>query len=168
MWIMTDLSRPDPLAPPDGYGQAPATRGQAQRDNDGTDVTLCTMIAAGGTHCMHQVTEIWSMGCVRAEHAGRFGICACHAMLGRAVRHTCTPCRVAGFGETEMKIISVDELPFAGPSCGEGMGIGAALDALGIGAGSRGSRVEHDAAGGRHQAGAPGRDRPDGPADRLP
>lgn len=113
--------RPDPLAPPEGYGQAPSHRGSAARDNDGTDLTQCT-IFLNGRHCDHPVTEIWALGCTRGEHAGRFGICACHAAMARNGSHVCQPCADAGQLGTPMRVMHTQPLPVA-QCCGVPDGI---------------------------------------------
>lgn len=82
--------RPDPLAPPDGYGQARPARGGAAR-NDGEDLARCIGLMPGS--CAQPPAEVWAVGCTVCERAGRFALCTAHALLLHLVAEIgCSDC----------------------------------------------------------------------------
>lgn len=64
--------RPDPLAPPEGYGSQPAQLDQP-------DLDTCSVIVRPQQHCPREVTVIWHMGCQLGEHVGPVPYCTGHA-----------------------------------------------------------------------------------------
>lgn len=84
--------RPDPLAPPEGYGQR--QRGQPPVQAGGApDLSVCSSVADwGGKHCDHPVSAIVWTGCTAGEHAGPLAYCPCHALLVMRGGLTCGQC----------------------------------------------------------------------------
>ena len=84
------MERPDPLAPPEGYGSQPGTRGSSAQPavNDGEVLDICGGMCGG----VHEVHEIWTIGCQEGEHAGRIGYCSCCARKARQSGISCLQC----------------------------------------------------------------------------
>jgi hypothetical protein len=62
--------RPDPLAPPEGYGASPG-----QRAGQAALLDVCAQ-ASKNEHCDSEVTEVWWIGCERGKHVGPVEYCA--------------------------------------------------------------------------------------------
>ena len=82
--------RPDPLAAPEGYGAAPASRGSSAQPavNDGEVLDVCGGMCGGS----HPVAQVWTIGCAEGEHAGRIGYCACCAKTASQGGVSCLQC----------------------------------------------------------------------------
>ena len=76
--------RPDPLAPPEGYGTRPA--------DHVPDLTQCSTVWGGRDHCPRPVAEIWAVGCTEREHAGKVSYCASCAVRVLLGTTTCGQC----------------------------------------------------------------------------
>lgn len=83
---------PDPLAPPEGYGKrldggAGAGAGSAAEG----DFSTCCQAGCGAAAAV-----VWTLGCTRAEHVGRFPYCQRHAEETRRVLPRCGRCDRGG------------------------------------------------------------------------
>lgn len=91
--------RPDPLAPPEGYGQqrpAAAAGGgrlfEPARAVKELDDVQCDFRSGGRVRCPEQRGEIWTIGCA-SEHICQVDLCASHAShMSRVTRHQCMAC----------------------------------------------------------------------------
>lgn len=92
---MDEPRRPDPLAPPDGYGSKP---GQAEAEPE-TDSDLCV-------HGRCDMLALWRMftGCP-AEHIARLNLCTVHAIEHWYAKYL--TCAIDG---QEVKIIKVEDM----------------------------------------------------------
>jgi hypothetical protein len=83
---MTD--RPDPLAPPEGYGTArPAEQPP--------DLSTCSCLIPGGD-CSCPVAEIWWFGCTACETCGPVPYCMWHCRKVFVLPLTCGNCGAPG------------------------------------------------------------------------
>lgn len=99
-------SRPDPLAPPDGYGQP---------REEGPDLQTCSNMITRDEHChVPSAVIIWG-GCLNGEHAGPLGFCSRHgrSFAQYAGMITCAQC---GGGLRIMKITDMDGRELALPA----------------------------------------------------
>jgi hypothetical protein len=88
--VVSEQQRPDPLAPPDGYGSRPGPSGYKGSGYPRPD--RCVMESASGEACDHLMAVIIWWGDA-AEHLYPLGYCPCHAALAqRTVRTHCTRC----------------------------------------------------------------------------
>jgi len=78
------MERPDPLAPPEGYGARPG--------ND-RPYRCAQVLSSAGDHCSAPITQIWEIGCLAHEHAGKIAYCEAHAELSSVTRLRCGQCQ---------------------------------------------------------------------------
>jgi hypothetical protein len=85
---------PDPLAPPEGYGQKPGR----EAGGDGSGLDICASMTGPDEHCARPVAEIIHVGCLVAEHAGPVAYCApCAIRFAQMSRYTaCGQCHDQG------------------------------------------------------------------------
>jgi hypothetical protein len=79
------MERPDPLAPPEGYG--------APSPQDDRPYRCAQVLGSAGEHCSAPITEIWEIGCLAHEHAGKIAYCEAHAELASVTRLRCGQCQ---------------------------------------------------------------------------
>jgi hypothetical protein len=64
-------NRPDPLTPPEGYGQKPG-------QEEPPDLSVCASMTGPDEHCSVLPVEVWWTGCIN-EHVGPVAWCEAHA-----------------------------------------------------------------------------------------
>ena len=100
--------RPDPLAPPAGYGVKPEDAVKAGLE---AGLSVCSMIMGNSQNCALPVTLIIWIGCTKGEHAGPQAYCRVHgAMITRMRALTCGQCDERGHRDVPVKILKIDRL----------------------------------------------------------
>lgn len=86
------MDRPDPLAPPEGYGARPG--------GQGPDLSVCSEIVdpETGERCSEPPSAVIWIGCTAGEHAGPLAFCGRHArrLLEMAPFLVCGQCQAKG------------------------------------------------------------------------
>lgn len=103
---LTPEERPDPLAPPAGYGVRP-------EDAVKPDLSTCSMtMGSSEQHCALPVAMIVWTGCTQGEHAGPSPFCHVHGrMVAGMPSRTCGTCEESGLGRNvPIKIFRVEYL----------------------------------------------------------
>lgn len=101
--------RPDPLAPPEGYGRRPEDHGDPGTDCDVLEAP--TLLLPQQRRCARPgVVRVW-FGCEN-EHVGYVDLCLAHQ--GTASNMTiCARCASAGRTGVRVRVIRRQELPAA-------------------------------------------------------
>jgi hypothetical protein len=82
--------RPDPLAPPEGYGRKKPD-GSGAIDDGSVPYPVACSVHAGGKQCRARLAVVIWYGDA-AEHVGPVGYCMSHGMLAGRAEASCSVC----------------------------------------------------------------------------
>lgn len=95
--------RPDPLAPPEGYGTKP-------EDACRSDLTVCSVVWRE-QNCGGEVVMVAWVGCTKGEHAGPMPYCEAHGSFALGTlamgQGACGQCKDQG-GSAAVRLLKVE------------------------------------------------------------